>query len=49
LEKIRREIDRMNEVYDLMETFEYKFSEEDYRKKWHVFAGPKEILELIEE
>ena len=35
-------------VYDLMEPFKYKFQPENIQKKWAVFSGPKEILELIE-
>jgi len=36
------------EVYELMEPFKYKFLPEDIQKRWLVFSGPKEVMELIE-
>jgi dynein heavy chain len=32
-----------------MEPFKYKFNPEDIHKKWVVFSGPKEIVELIDQ
>lgn len=32
-----------------MEGFNYKFQEEELKKKWQVFGGPKEILKTIED
>lgn len=48
IEKIRLDIEKSMAVYDLMEPFKYKFQPENIQKKWAVFSGPKEILELIE-
>jgi hypothetical protein len=31
-----------------MEPFRFKFNPEDIHKKWLVFSGPKEVMELIE-
>lgn len=32
-----------------MEPFKFKFSPEDIHKKWLVFSGPKEVVELIDQ
>jgi dynein heavy chain len=48
LEKMKQEIEKSMAVYELMEPFKYKFLPEDIQKRWLVFSGPKEILELIE-
>ena len=48
IDKIRLDIEKSMAVYDLMEPFKYKFQPEHIQKKWAVFSGPKEILELIE-
>lgn len=31
-----------------MEKFNFKFSEEEIKRKWQVFGGPKEIVKTIE-
>lgn len=49
LEKMREDIDKSSEIYELMEPFRYKFAPEDIQRRWQVFSGPKEILELVEQ
>lgn len=48
LEKIKQEIEKSMAVYEIMEPFKYKFQPEDIQKRWLVFSGPKEIIELID-
>jgi len=47
LEKLKLEMDKCFEVYQKLESFNYRFSKDDYDKKWIIFGGIKEILELI--
>lgn len=32
-----------------MEKYNYKFTEEELRKKWLVFGGPREVFKVIED
>lgn len=32
-----------------MEKYNYKFTEEELKKKWLVFGGPREVLKSIDE
>ena len=48
LEKIQLEISSCVEIYMMLEDFHYRFSTDDMNKRWHVFGGPKEIVELID-
>ena len=47
-EKIGKEIDKSTDLYNIMEQFKYKFSEEDIRRRWLVYGGPNEVLKLID-
>jgi dynein heavy chain len=49
LEKQKKEIEKSMELYDIMEKYNYKFTEEEIKKKWLVFGGPKDILKTMEE
>jgi len=49
LEGIRLEIGECLEIYGILEEFNYKFSIEDLNKKWLIYGGPKDTLELIEQ
>lgn len=48
LEKVNSDIEKSMNNYLLMEPFNYKFTPEELHKKWLAFAGPKEVLDLIE-
>lgn len=48
LDKMREDIDKSSELYDLLEPFKVKFNPEDIQRRWQVYGGPKEILELVE-
>jgi len=48
LEKIKEDIDKSSELYDLLEPFKVKFNPEDIQRRWQVFGGPKEIMELVD-
>ena len=34
LEKMREDIDKSSEIYELMEPFRYKFAPEDIQRRW---------------
>lgn len=48
LEKMKKEVEKSMEIYQIMEKYNYKFTEEELKKKWQVFGGPKETLKLID-
>ena len=35
------------EIYDILEEFNFKFAEEDITRKWRVFGGPKDVINMI--
>jgi dynein heavy chain len=45
---MKLDIDSSMKIYDMMEEFQYQFPEEDIKKKWNAFKGPKDICELID-
>ena len=48
LEKIKPKIEECMSQYEILEGLNYKFTEEeDIRKKWVVFGGCKETVDLI--
>lgn len=49
LEKMKKEIEKSMEIYQIMEGYNFKFTEEELKKKWQVFGGPKEIIKTIED
>lgn len=48
LEKTKKEIDKSMEIYAIMDKYNFKFSEEEIKRKWLVFGGPKDVLNTIE-
>lgn len=49
IEKINVDIKLCMNIYDILNQFSYKFSDEDeYDKKWRVFGSPKDTLLRIE-
>ena len=48
LEKVQTEIQNCLDIFTLLEDFQYRFPTDDLSKRWHVFGGPKDILELVE-
>lgn len=49
LEKLKTEMNKVFDVYKIMEDFNYKFTPDEMNKRWNVFAGPRDILQLIGE
>ena len=49
LDKTKKEIDKSMEIYQIMEKYGYKFSEEELKKKWLVYGGPKEVFKTIDD
>lgn len=37
------------DIYAIMDSFNYKFQDDDFKNKWVVFGGPKRIIDIIEE
>ena len=48
LEKIKYDMTKCFDVYKILEGFNYRFSKDDLDRRWHIFGGVKDILELIE-
>lgn len=36
------------DIYKILENFSFRFSKDDMDKRWNIFGGPAEILNLIE-
>ena len=47
-EKLKRNIQNNMETFKILDEFMYKFTEEDVKKKWSVFGGPKDIVEIMD-
>ena len=48
IEKMKQEIDENMGVFQTLEKFQYKLSNEDMNKKWELFGFPLQTYELIE-
>jgi len=44
---MREEITDTIDIYEILEEFDYKFSAEDMNKRWVIFGGPRDVLELM--
>jgi len=44
LEKLKSDMNKVFDVYKIMEGFNYKFTPDEMNKRWNVFAGPRDIL-----
>jgi dynein heavy chain len=44
---MREDITETIEIYEVLEGFDYKFSKEDMNKRWVIFGGPRDVLELM--
>lgn len=49
LEKLKTDMNKVFDVYKIMEDFNYKFTPDEMNKRWNVFAGPRDIKQLIAE
>jgi dynein heavy chain, axonemal len=48
IEKLKGEILANVKVYEILEGFQYKFTEdEDYERRWQLFGSPKDTFERI--
>lgn len=36
------------EVYEILDEFNYEFSNADLDNKWYLFGAPKRVIEIIE-
>lgn len=48
LEKIKIEINKCLDIYKTLEDYNYRFTAEDMNKRWLIFGGPKETIEIAE-
>ena len=46
LDKIKTEINKCLDIYKTLEDYNYRFTTEDMNKRWMIFGGPKDTLEL---
>ena len=47
LEKLKNDIAKLMESYDILDEFAFKLSQDSYDRKWNCFGAPKNIVELI--
>ena len=48
LEKIKKDIEESNKIYELLEDFRYLLGPDDLRKRFTVMVKPKGIMEEVE-
>ena len=48
LEKMKVESNKCFDIFKILETFNYKFSKEDMKKKWDIFGSPREVNATVE-
>jgi dynein heavy chain, axonemal len=48
LEKLKLEMNKCFDVYKILEGFNYRFSKEDLDRRWNVYGGIRDIMNLIE-
>lgn len=48
LEKVRKEIEESNKIYEMLEDFRFLLGPDDLRKRFTVMVKPKAILEEVE-
>ena len=46
---MQEEIDKCLDIYKILEDFQYKFTKDDYDKKWIIFGSPKETLDICDQ
>lgn len=49
LEKLKLEMNKGFEIYEVLEEFNWRFSIDDLNRRWNVFAAPRELYKLMEE
>ena len=47
LEKIKKDIEESNKIYELLEDFRYLLGPDDLRKRFTVMVKPKGIMEQV--
>ena len=48
IEKIKVDINSCLDIYAMLDEFQYRFAADDLNKKWQIFGGPKDTMELVE-
>lgn len=48
IEKIKNEINDCMKIYDILDEYNYEFSNADLDQKWLLFGAPKKVVEVIE-
>ncbi len=44
LDKLKTDMNKVFDVYKIMEEFNYKFTPDEMSKRWNTFAGPRDIM-----
>lgn len=48
LEKVKKEIEESNKIYDMLEEFRFLLGPDDLRKRFTVMVKPKSILDEVD-
>lgn len=49
IEKMKKEIDQVMDVYGILDEFNYEFSGAEQASKWELYGAPKKVMELIQQ
>jgi len=49
LEKIKIDMNKCFDIYKMLEDFNWRFSNDEMNRKWNVFAGPRDVMKLVDE
>lgn len=47
IEKQKLEMNKVFEVYRILEGFKYRFNKEDMDRRWYVFGCPRDTNDLV--
>lgn len=49
LEKIKLDMKKCFDIYIMLEDFNWRFSQDDMNRRWNVFAGPRDVMKLVDD
>jgi dynein heavy chain len=49
LEKHKIDMNKCFDIYKMLEEFNYRFTQDDLSKRWNVFAGPRDVMKLVDD
>ena len=48
MQKIKIEMNKCFDVYKILEDFNWRFTTEEMTRRWNIFAGPRDVMQLVE-